>query len=95
MSLTFQNNLKVNIFLISAHYERKQHLKMLFKITMSKISIMISFHLSVLIVDHLRLSVNKSNAVLMCIIGVKYQYTIQVVCAYAHFLGNDHGMSLL
>ena len=25
-----------------------------------------------------------SNAVLMCRIGIKYQYTFQAVCAYAH-----------
>ena len=39
-----------------------------------------------MVFDHLRLSINSSNAVLMCRIDVKYQYTIRAVCAYAHVL---------
>ena len=44
--------------------------------------------------DHLRFSFNASNALLMCRISVKYQYTIQAVCAYAYVFqkipGNAH-----
>ena len=36
--------------------------------------------------DHLRFSFNASNAVLMCGISVKYQYTIRVMCAHAYVL---------
>ena len=43
--------------------------------------------------DHLRLSFNVSNAVLVCSIGVKYQYTIRA-CAHV-FFGNDRGVRLL
>ena len=34
--------------------------------------------------DHLRFSFNASNPVLMCRISVKYQFTIQAVCAYSY-----------
>ena len=46
--------------------------------------------------DHLRFSFNASNAVLMCRISVKYQYTIRVVCAHAYgFSEKDRGVRLL
>ena len=49
------------------------------------------------IFDHLRFSFNASNAVLMCIISVKYQYTIQAVCAYAYstFFRKYRGVRIL
>ena len=45
--------------------------------------------------DHLRLSFNASYAVLMCRIGVKYQYTIRVVCAYAYVFPKRPGCALI
>ena len=58
------------------------------KITTSNLSMVMSFKNSnglKVVFDHLRFSFNASNAVLMCRIGVKYQYTFQAVCAYACF----------
>ena len=46
--------------------------------------------------DRSRLSFNTSKAILICRIGVKYQYTIQAVCGYAYmFFGKDRGVRLL
>ena len=45
--------------------------------------------------DHLRFSFNASNAVLMCGIRVKYQYTIQAVCAYAYVFQKIPGCALI
>ena len=45
--------------------------------------------------DHLRFSFNASNAVLMCRISVKYQYTIQAVCAYAYVFQKILGCALI
>ena len=43
--------------------------------------------------DHLRFSLNASNAVLMFRISVKYQYSIRAVCAYAYvFLSEKTGV---
>ena len=45
--------------------------------------------------DHLRFSFNASNAVLMCRISVKYQYTIQAVCAFAYVFQKIPGCALI
>ena len=38
-----------------------------------------------IVFDHLLLSFNAVKTVLMCTIGIKYQYVSQAVCAYARF----------
>ena len=48
-----------------------------------------------MVLDHLRLSFNASDAVLMCRIGVKYQHTIRAVCAYARVFQNQRGCALI
>ena len=45
-----------------------------------------------ILVDHLRLSF---NAVLMCEIGIKYQYASPAVCAYVHGSGKRPGCALI
>ena len=42
--------------------------------------------------DHLRFSLNASNAVLLCRISVKYQYSIRAVCAYAYVFSEKTGV---
>ena len=37
-----------------------------------------------IVFDHLRLTFNEANTVLMCKMCLKYQYASQPVCAYVH-----------
>ena len=53
------------------------------------------FRLFQSIFDHLRLSFNASNAEIMWRIDVKYQYTIQAVCAYARGFRKRPGCALI
>ena len=48
-----------------------------------------------IVFDHLRLSFNATNEVFLCRIGVKYQYTIRVVCAYARVFRKRPGCALI
>ena len=68
------------------------------EITTSNLSMVMSFKYSncwKVVFDHLRLSFNASNAVLMCRIGVKYLYTIRAVCAYAYVFRKRPGCALI
>ena len=68
------------------------------EITTSNLSLVMSFKFSncwKVVFNHLRLSFNASNAVSMCRISVKYQYTIRAVCAYAYVFLKDRGVRLL
>ena len=58
---------------------------------MPEISMMMLFKCSSchkIVFDHLRISFNAANTVLMCKIGIKYQDASRVVCTYAHVFGN-------
>ena len=54
-----------------------------------------SFNCCKIVSDHLRLSFNATNAVFLCRIGVKYHYTIRVVCAYAIVFRKRPGCALI
>ena len=65
---------------------------------MSNQSMVMSFKYSncwKVVFDHLRLRFNASNVVLMCRIGVKYQYTIRAVCAHAYVFQKRPGCALI
>ena len=45
--------------------------------------------------DNFSLKFNAVNMVLMCTIGVNYQYASRAVCAYAHVFCNQAGCALI
>ena len=68
------------------------------EITTSNLSMVMSFkylNCRKVVFDRSRLSFNTSNAVLICRIGVKYQYTIQAVCGYAYVFRKRPGCALI
>ena len=65
---------------------------------MSKLSIVFPFKCSKrykIVLDHLRLSVNVFNMVLMYKISVKYQYAGRAGCTYAHDFWKRQGYALI
>ena len=45
--------------------------------------------------EHVRISYNALNTVLICKIGLKYQYTFCALCAYAHVFRKRPGCGLI
>ena len=68
------------------------------EIAMANLSMVMSFKCSnccKVVYDHLRLSVNASNALSLCRIVVKYQHTIGAVGPYAHVFRKPPGCALI
>ena len=68
------------------------------ELSLSEISKMIPFMCSIrckIVFDHLRLSLNAVNVVLIGKFGIKYQYSSRAVCAYEHVFWKQPGCALI